>query len=540
MNTASLRFMRRLNRRLERRQTSLPELEPRPLDLQVLEAADFVTGGEANFARAADARGGVLATWRAGAGETHADFIVRAKHGAKAIDAARLVVGGVPDLSSNSTVAECGLSSSIRTPSRMAVAMPDGALHAGQIEALRVIQDNRFVALRAGRRFGKSSLAASLATDVALLGGMAGLFAPIYKLASPLFDVLAAALAPVVASSNRSFGELRVIGGGGVDVWSLERPRAGRGRRYALAVLDEAAFGEPDLSTAWAASIRPTLADTRGAAIVASTPSGVAEDNFFWRICNEQSYGFVEYVAATIKNPFIPRDEIEALRQQHNALVFAQEFEAQFVNLAGVGLFDVAAMLNHGEPWPTPTTFDIVYAALDSGVRGGQEHDASAVVYVGLNATFAPLGLYVLGWEAVEVGAGDIELWFVGVGRTLNEYAKHTRMGSRGVLIERAGLGEMLLAKAAKLGVMADEIQPEHVSRGKDLRAIAVEGLINGGRVRLTAPACEKTSKLKGVSRNHLLYQLASFRVADKDAWKRSDDLVDALVYAVLKAYRDD
>jgi hypothetical protein len=199
---------------------------------------------------------------------------------------------------------------------------------------------------------------------VALLYGVAGLFAPIYKLASPLFDVLIAALAPVVASSNRSFGELRVIGGGGVDVWSLERPRAGRGRRYNLCVLDEAAFGEPDLTTAWAASIRPTLADTRGPAIVASTPSGVVEDNFFWRVCNEkETYGFAEFVVPTTANPFIPRDEIEALRKQHNPLVFSQEFEAQFVNLAGVGLFNIANMLNQGEPWSNAR-------AVRHGVRG--------------------------------------------------------------------------------------------------------------------------------------------------------------------------
>ena len=153
MNTASLRFMRRLNRRLERRQAPLHELEPKQSpELQVLEAADFVTGGEADFARAANARGDVIATWRIGADETHADFIVRAKHGAKAIDAARLVIGGIPDLA---TVG----SGPIRPPSRTAVTMPDGALHVGQVEALRVIQSNRFVALRAGRRFGKSSLA---------------------------------------------------------------------------------------------------------------------------------------------------------------------------------------------------------------------------------------------------------------------------------------------------------------------------------------------------------------------------------------------
>jgi hypothetical protein len=87
---------------------------------------------------------------------------------------------------------------------------------------------------------------------------------------------------------------------------------------------------------------------------------------------------------------------------------------------------------------------------------------------------------------------------------------------------------------------MAEEVKPEHVARGKDLRALSVEGIINGGNVKLTVPACERTSKLKGVTRNHLLAQVAGFRVADRDAWRRSDDLVDALVYAVVKAYRDD
>jgi hypothetical protein len=343
-----------------------------------------------------------------------------------------------------------------------------------------------------------------------------------------------------MASSNRSFGELRLIGGGGVDVWSLEHPRAGRGRRYNICVIDEAGHGGPELTSTWSASIRPCLADTQGPAIAASTPNGVAEDNFFWRVCNERACGFAEFVAPTIANPFIPRDEIEALRAQHNAAVFAQEFEAQFVNLAGVGLFDVSRMLNMGEPWPTPDRFDVVFATIDSGVRGGQEHDASAAIYVGLNMAFAPLGLYVLDWEAVELGAGDLELWFAGVGRKLGEYAMHTRMGSKGVFIERAGLGEMLLAKAASLGVTADEVKPEHVSRGKDLRALAVERFINGGEVRLTAPACDRISRLKGINRNHLLAQVAGFRIADKNAWKRADDLVDALVYAVLKAFADE
>jgi hypothetical protein len=87
---------------------------------------------------------------------------------------------------------------------------------------------------------------------------------------------------------------------------------------------------------------------------------------------------------------------------------------------------------------------------------------------------------------------------------------------------------------------MAEEINPELVSRGKDLRALAAEGYVNGGKVMLTAPACDRTSKLKGVLRNHLLSQIAGFRIADRDAWKRADDLSDAFTYAVLLVYADE
>jgi hypothetical protein len=505
-------------------------------ELVVIEAADFVTGGRADFARAADARGSVIGTWKMAPGEERSEFLELSRARARDRNARRMVIGGVPKLAEH-TVSE----TVDRSVPHTVITMPDGALHPGQVGALRVIQANRFTAIRAGRRFGKSSLAAALAVDVALLGGLAGLFAPIYKLASPLFDVLAAALAPAIATSNRSFGEPRLMGGGGCDVWSLEHPRAGRGRRYNIAIIDEAAFGEPDLTTAWNASIRPTLADTEGPAIVASTPSGVAEDNFFWLVCHEKdTYGFAEFVAPTLANPFIPVAEVEALRKQHNPLVFAQEFEAQFVNLAGVGLFDVAKMLDQGSPWKTPERFDVVFATVDSGIRGGQAHDASAVVYAGLNVHMVPHGLFVLDWEAVEVGGGDIELWFAGVGRTLEGYAEKARLGSKGVSVERAGLGEMLLAKANALGVHAEEIKPELVARGKDLRALAAERFINGGKVKLTAPACDRVSRLKGVARNHLLVQVAGFRVADKEAWKRSDDLVDALTYAVLLSFAAD
>jgi hypothetical protein len=74
---------------------------------------------------------------------------------------------------------------------------------------------------------------------------------------------------------------------------------------------------------------------------------------------------------------------------------------------------------------------------------------------------------------------------------------------------------------------------------GKDLRALAAEPHVRQGRAHMTAVAHGKTSMLKGVERNRLLAQLAGFRIGDKAAHKRADDLLDAFVMAVLIAFKE-
>jgi hypothetical protein len=160
------------------------------------------------------------------------------------------------------------------------------------------------------------------------LGGTVGLYAPIYRLAAPLFDALARTLAPLIKTKNRTSGEMQLQGGGGANVWNLEHSWGGRGFCYNLVIIDECAFTSPEMSTTWSAAIRPTMVDLRAPAILASTPAGIAEDNFFWRAVHEQSYNFTTLTAATHSNPFVSREEIEELRAQHNPLVFAQEFLA--------------------------------------------------------------------------------------------------------------------------------------------------------------------------------------------------------------------
>lgn len=60
------------------------------------------------------------------------------------------------------------------------------------------------------------------------------------------------------------------------------------------------------------------------------------------------------------------------------------------------------------------------------------------------------------------------------------------------------------------------------------------------GDVKVTEEARAATSVYKGVSRNHMMDQVANFRLGDKDAAKRSDDLFDTFVYAVAITFGDD
>jgi hypothetical protein len=179
-----------------------------------------------------------------------------------------------------------------------------------------------------------------------------------------------------------------------------------------------------------------------------------------------------------------------------------------------------------------------VFAVVDSGVKGGVEHDASAVVFFGVGGWGERRCLYVLDWEAVELGAANLERWFIDVVTKLCSYVKTARIAHAvgPIFVEPAGLGELLIAKFPGDTRPIDAV---YVQRGKDLRALGCEPLVNGGRVRLTKPAYERVSTLKGQRLNHLIAQLGSFRVGDKAAAKRQDDLLDCVSYGCALGFEE-
>ena len=406
-------------------------------------------------------------------------------------------------------------------------------LHAGQQEAFN--ESTRFFALRCGRRYGKTAFMQNLAAAGAAMGEKIGWFAPDYKIQSEAFRELTDLLAPMIKSSSKIDGIIQTQTGGRIDFWTLENERAGRSRKYHKAFIDEAAFTKPNMMKVWQTAIKPALLDYQGSCMVASTPNGVDADNFFWQVCNQPEHGFTEYHAPTHTNPFLPVDELEKLERENHPLVFRQEYMAEFVDWSGEAFFSLDKMLVDGQPMAMPTKVDGVFAVIDTAVKGGVEHDGTAVVYCAINKFYGQ-PLIILDWDIVQMDGALLESWMPSVFARLEELATMTaaRTGTQaGVHIEDAAAGAILLQQGRINGWNTHAIDSTLTSQGKDVRALDVSGYFHQGKIKLSDYAFDKVVNFKNATRNHLITQITSFRIGDKDAYKRPDDLLDAFVYSL-------
>ena len=408
-------------------------------------------------------------------------------------------------------------------------------LHSGQLDLYR--GQNRLNVVRAGRRFGKSIFATWLAAKCALAGKQAGIFAPEHKQLAEIWDALRDTLDPVIKSANRNDATIKLINGGKIDFWTiLDNELAGRGRSYDLALIDEAAFTKsPQMKNdIWYKSIKPTMLTTRGIAWVFSTPNGVDPDNFFWAACNEPEMGFKEFHAPSLANPYVPPEEIELERLRQHESVFRQEYLAEFIDWRSVSLLAVDKLLIEEKPVPYPNNVETVYAVIDSAMKAGQQFDGTAVVYFSLNSQ-SEQPLTILDWDIVSIDAAMLEHWIPAVFERLEELAKATKAiyGVAGTWIEGKGSGVVLLQQGATRGWNVHEIEQKFTQIGKDDRAVSIAGYHFNEKVKISEYAYLKTVPFKGATRNHLITEMAGFRLGDPDINKKSNDLLDSYVYGV-------
>lgn len=196
-------------------------------------------------------------------------------------------------------------------------------LHGAQQQV--VDEARRFNVLQCGRRFGKTTLGVDLAIDPALDGKPAAWFAPTYKLLAEAWRELVRATKDVTARVSQQDKRIELITGGSIDCWSLDTPDAGRGYKYARAVIDEAGIVR-DLQEAWEQAIRPTLTDYQGDAWFLGTPKG---RNYFHRLFvkGQEALGdWKSWRFRSMDNPHLSPAEIEAARADLPEQVFQQEY----------------------------------------------------------------------------------------------------------------------------------------------------------------------------------------------------------------------
>lgn len=408
--------------------------------------------------------------------------------------------------------------------------------------AQRHLYDNRtiFDVWRCGRRFGKTTALEVIAGDEALKGKKIGWFAPNYKLLAPTYKRILRTIRPRVEHSSKVDSLIEVKGGGEIEFWTLNDEDAGRSRFYDLAIIDEGSLVKRGLREIWEQSIAPTLLDRGGRAIMAGTPKGIDPENFFYQACTDPLLGFSPQHMPSSANPKLDPARLAELPDRYPALVYQQEYLAEFVDWNGAALFGLDKLLQDGQGVAYPDKCDYVFATIDTAIKDGKTHDSTAVTFWARNQ-FYGIPLIVLDWDIIQIEGDNLEFWLPGIFAQLDELAARcgARRGSAGAFIEDKGSGITLLQRARKKGWPATAIEGDLTAMGKDERAISVAGYVHQNMAKLSQHAHDKRKRHKAQDLNHFETQVCGFRMGDKDAAKRADDLLDTFTYGLALALGD-
>ena len=202
-------------------------------------------------------------------------------------------------------------------------------LHDKQLE---VFNDNtRFKIVAAGRRFGKSRLAAWMLLIEALKSTSKDVFyvAPTYQQAKDILWSLLKELGhEVIQSAHENTSVLTLVNNRKIYLKGADRPDTLRGVGLAFCVIDEYADIKANV---WEQILRPALADVQGKALFIGTPKG---RNHFYELFKYAESGrdeqWTSFHYTSYDNPLIPASEVEAAKNSMSSFAFRQEFLASF------------------------------------------------------------------------------------------------------------------------------------------------------------------------------------------------------------------
>lgn len=209
-------------------------------------------------------------------------------------------------------------------------------LHPAQLEIFN--SPARFKVVAAGRRFGKSRLAAWMLIIKALGSKSKDVcyVAPTFQQAKDVIWADLKELAQdVILHTTENTSTVTLVNGRKIVLKGSDRPDTLRGVGYSFVVLDEYASMKPFV---WEQILRPTLADVRGDAMFIGTPAGKNHFYELWQDAHD-SEDWEAFSFNSTDNPLIDPKEIEHAKQTMSTQNFRQEFEASFQTFSG-GIFE--------------------------------------------------------------------------------------------------------------------------------------------------------------------------------------------------------
>ena len=191
--------------------------------------------------------------------------------------------------------------------------------------------DTRFKIVAAGRRTGKSRLAAWMLIVNALQADRGHVFyvAPTQGQARDImWQTLLELGHPVISGSHINNLQIKLINGATISLKGADRPETMRGVSLKFLVMDEYADMKPEV---WEQILRPALADQKGSALFIGTPMG---RNHFYELYKYAELGddedFKSWHFTSYNNNLIEASEIDRAKKSMSSYAFRQEFMASF------------------------------------------------------------------------------------------------------------------------------------------------------------------------------------------------------------------
>ena len=213
--------------------------------------------------------------------------------------------------------------------------------------------DARFRVVAAGRRSGKTTLAAAETVRHIVEGGDGWLgywVTPTHDIAETGFRLITDALNDAWVAEVKLSPPREVTFANGARL-GFRTTSGGANVSVGLdwLVIDEAAKDIPE--RAWTQELRPTLSDTNGDAMFISTPDGRGWFHDWWHRGQDPAYPDIEsFRWSTYENPHVDDAEVDAAREELPERIWEQEYLAKFRDNTG-GVFDVDIA---AEPYDLP------------------------------------------------------------------------------------------------------------------------------------------------------------------------------------------